>query len=76
VATRVNIGNGKKTNFWAAAWFKSMWSKDIAPLIFGTSKKRKCMVHTVKYWWIEVIHKRGQSRKVMALLAIPASWEI
>jgi hypothetical protein len=32
--------------------------------------------HEVKRWWIEVIHKRGQSRKALASLAMLVSWEI
>ena len=33
-------------------------------------------IPTVKDWWTEVIHKRGDSRKAMALLAMLVSWEI
>jgi hypothetical protein len=32
--------------------------------------------HSVKRWWAEVIHKRGQSRKALASLAMLVSWEI
>jgi hypothetical protein len=32
--------------------------------------------YSVKRWWIEVIHKRGQSRKALASLAMLVSWEI
>jgi hypothetical protein len=33
-------------------------------------------MRNVKQWWIEVIHKNGQSRKAMASLAVLVSWEI
>jgi hypothetical protein len=32
--------------------------------------------HSVKRWWAEVIHKRGQSRKALASLAMLVSWKI
>jgi hypothetical protein len=44
VATRVTIGNGKKVQFWEAPWLDGRRPKDIAPLIFKDSKRRKCTV--------------------------------
>jgi hypothetical protein len=43
-ATNVIIGNGKKDLFWEASWINGMRPKDIAPLIFDLSKRKKCTV--------------------------------
>jgi hypothetical protein len=34
------------------------------------------VMHTVKEWWMQVIHKVGHSRKAMVSLAMLVSWEI
>ena len=34
------------------------------------------VMRNVKEWWIEVIHKHGESRKALATLAILVSWEV
>jgi hypothetical protein len=44
-STKVTIGTGKKALFWEATWLEGMRPKDIAPLIFDRSKRRKCTVH-------------------------------
>jgi hypothetical protein len=33
-------------------------------------------MRSVKEWWNEVIHKKGQSKKVMESLAMLASWKV
>jgi hypothetical protein len=38
----VTIRDGKKALFWEASWLRGMRPKDIAPLIFELSKKKKC----------------------------------
>jgi hypothetical protein len=43
-ATNVTIGNGKKALFWDASWINGMRPKDIAPLIFDLSKRKKCTI--------------------------------
>jgi hypothetical protein len=37
-ATKVTIGNGKKSLFWESTWVHGAWPKDISPLIFDLSK--------------------------------------
>jgi hypothetical protein len=43
-ATTVNVGDGKRASFWEDAWLHGVRPRDVAPLIFGLSKKRKCSV--------------------------------
>jgi hypothetical protein len=33
-------------------------------------------MRSVKEWWNEVIHKKGQSKKVMESLAMLVSWKV
>ena len=40
-ATKVTIGNGEKALFWESSWLQGMRPKDIAPLIYEVSKKRR-----------------------------------
>jgi hypothetical protein len=43
-ATTVNVGDGKRASFWEDSWLEGVRPRDVAPLIFGLSKKRKCTV--------------------------------
>lgn len=44
-ATKVTIGDGKKASFWEDPWLNGRRPKDIAPLIYKGSKRRKCTVN-------------------------------
>jgi hypothetical protein len=39
-ATNITVGDGAKTPFWEAPWFNGEKPKDIAPLIFLSSKRK------------------------------------
>jgi hypothetical protein len=43
-ATCVTIGNGKQALFWEAAWLEGLRPKDVAPLIFKLSKRKKITI--------------------------------
>jgi hypothetical protein len=43
-ATTITVGNGAKTPFWHAPWVDGRAPIDIAPLIFESSKRKKCTV--------------------------------
>jgi hypothetical protein len=57
-ATNVTIGNGKRALFWEASWLQGKRPKDIAPLIFDISKKRKCSVRKAmeNEFWVSQIN--------------------
>lgn len=40
-ATRISLGDGKTTKFWFSAWLFGEAPKDIAPLIFASSFRKK-----------------------------------
>jgi hypothetical protein len=46
-ATSVTTRNGKKAIFLEAAWLNGMRPKDVAPLIFELSKKKRCTVQKI-----------------------------
>ena len=43
-ATKVAIGNGKNALFWEAPWLDGLRPKDLAPLIYDRSNKKKSTV--------------------------------
>jgi hypothetical protein len=43
-ATKVVVGNGDKASFWSSSWLEGMRPMDLAPLIFGISKRKKFTV--------------------------------
>jgi hypothetical protein len=43
--TKVTTGNGKKMLFWEAPWLDGRQPKDISPLIFKVSQRRKWSVN-------------------------------
>jgi hypothetical protein len=43
-ATTITIGNGKIAPFWDSPWLEGKRPKDIAPLIYEVSKKKRCTV--------------------------------
>jgi hypothetical protein len=63
-ATIVTIGNGEKASFWDASWLQGLAPKDIAPLIFDLSKKRKCSVKKAlenDFWVSQINMQTGLS---------------
>jgi hypothetical protein len=43
-ATTITVGNGKIAPFWDSPWLEGKRPKDIAPLIYEVSKKKRCTV--------------------------------
>lgn len=39
-ATTLTIGSGAKAKFWESAWLQGVRLKDLAPLVFSTSRKK------------------------------------
>jgi hypothetical protein len=61
-ATKVTIGNGKRALFWEFSWLDGMRPKDIAPLIFDISKKKKkCLISKAMdtEFWISQTNIQG-----------------
>jgi hypothetical protein len=58
VATTVNVGDGKRASFWVDSWLEGVWPRDVAPLIFGLSKKRKCTMRKAleNDFWVSQIN--------------------
>jgi hypothetical protein len=59
--TKIVVGNGMRTNFWEAPWLDGSKPKDIAPLIYVESKRKKLTVNkaTTHDAWITMIHIAG-----------------
>ena len=38
--THIQLGNGKKTDFWHTGWIQGRCPKDIAPLLFAKTKRK------------------------------------
>jgi hypothetical protein len=59
-ATKVTIGNGKKALFWEAAWINGRRPKDIAPLIFDVSERKKITIHKAleENSWVSQVNTR------------------
>ncbi|XP_071685205.1 uncharacterized protein [Lolium perenne] len=60
-ATTINLGNGKKTPFWQAPWLQGRKPIDIAPLIFGSSKRKNWKVAQALHndAWVSKIDLEG-----------------
>jgi hypothetical protein len=60
-STKIVVRNGLKTKFWEAPWLHGNKPKDIAPLIFAESKRKKCTVNKAMKddAWIAMIHIDG-----------------
>lgn len=43
-ATRINLGDGSKANFWTSARLQGHAPKDIAPTLYKVSKKKSSAV--------------------------------
>jgi hypothetical protein len=59
-ATTIFIGNGEIAPFWDLSWLGGEKPKDIAPLIYEASKKKKCTWRkpcTIKVGWLTLIWK-------------------
>jgi hypothetical protein len=56
--TKVTIGNEKKLLFWESTWVHGARPKDIAPLIFDLSKRKRCTVPKAleEYFWVTQIN--------------------
>ena len=44
-STLITVGNGKKTSFWDAPWVNGLKPRNIAPLIFKISSRKKWCIH-------------------------------
>jgi hypothetical protein len=51
-ATTITIGNGKIEHFWDSSWQNGDKPKDIGPLIFEVSKRKKCTM-------AQALHNKG-----------------
>jgi hypothetical protein len=60
-ATKVTIEDGKKALFWKASWLGGARPKDIAPLIFEISKRKKCTIHKAleNNFWVNQVNTEG-----------------
>jgi hypothetical protein len=60
-STTISIGNGKIAPFWDSPWLNGRKPKDIAPLIFGVSSRKKWNVEqaTRNNAWISKIKLEG-----------------
>jgi hypothetical protein len=57
-ATRVTIGNGERALFWDSSWLDGIRPKDIAPLIYDISKKKRCTVRKAlqNNFWVSQVN--------------------
>jgi hypothetical protein len=46
-ATRINLGDGSKANFWVSAWLHGHAPKDITPTLHKISKEKSRTVRNV-----------------------------
>uniref|UniRef100_A0ACD6AK31 Uncharacterized protein n=1 Tax=Avena sativa TaxID=4498 RepID=A0ACD6AK31_AVESA len=60
-ATTVIVGDGEKVLFWEASWLDGMRPKDVAPLIFEISRKKKCSVLCALHndFWVSQINTQN-----------------
>jgi hypothetical protein len=57
-AIKITVGNGAKTPFWEAPWLNELKTKDIAILIFMSSRRKEWNVKTALFEnvWVEIIN--------------------
>jgi hypothetical protein len=58
---KVTVGNGKRALFWEASWVNGWRPKDIAPLIFDLTKRKRCTVAKAleEFFWVTQINFQG-----------------
>jgi len=60
--THIQLGNGKKTDFWHTGWIQGRRPKDIAPLLFAKTKKKKRSIAEAfqnNNWICDLNHRAG-----------------
>jgi hypothetical protein len=56
----ITLGDGKRTSFWSSGWIQGRRPRDIAPLLYAKTKKKKQMVAEAlqNYTWIRDLDYR------------------
>jgi len=77
-ATKITIGNGKKTSFWYGAWSQGQRLKDIAPNLFKISKRknRSLYVATQNQNWIKDLNLQHRGFNAQHFIEYVAIWRV
>jgi mannosylglycoprotein endo-beta-mannosidase len=76
-ATKVTIGSGKKAIFWDSSWLNGLRPRDVAPLIFDISKKKKITVAKAlldDFWITQINMQDGIS--IQHIVQFTNLWEM
>jgi hypothetical protein len=77
-ATKITIGDGKKTSFWYGTWIQGQRLKDIAPNLFKISKRnnRSLYVATQNQNWIKDLNLQHRGFNAQHFIEYVAIWRV